>query len=171
MLSDLYHWQLSEFGWAVREALQRIPSLQKECPVSPGSVFMPQKIFIQHSLKCARSKAFPDVHPYRFPFGCFIVLYQSTRRPRYKSSAGVSPLQKSLCWLMLCQSSDTVTTLQAPCDSLREPFVEQCCKRIINIFKPLLVLFFLALCLLSQFTQQKELPHFHNGVSEAFRMM
>lgn len=64
-----------------------------------------------------------------------------------------------------------MTTLQAPCDSLREPFVEQCCKRIINIFKPLLVLFFLALCLLSQFTQQKELPHFHNGVTEAFRMM
>ena len=64
-----------------------------------------------------------------------------------------------------------MTTLRAPCDALRESFVEQCCKRIINIFKPLLVLFFSCLCLLSQFTQQKEAPRFHNGVTEVFKMM
>lgn len=72
---------------------------------------------------------------------------------------------------MLCQKSEMVTTLRAPCDALRESFVEQSCKRIINIFKLLLVLFFPFLPLLSQFTQQKEAPRFHNGVTEVFKML
>lgn len=64
-----------------------------------------------------------------------------------------------------------MTTLRAPCDAFRGSFVGQHGKRIINIFEPLLVLFFPFLCLRSQFTEQKEAPRFHNGVTEVFEMM
>lgn len=64
-----------------------------------------------------------------------------------------------------------MTTLRAPCDAFRGSFVERHCKRIINIFEPLLVLFFPFLCLRSQFTEQKEAPPSHNGVTKVFEMM
>lgn len=70
-------------------------------------------------------------------------------------------LLNSLRCLMLCQRSELVTALRAPCDAERGALVEQQCRRTINISQAMLVLLSPGLCLLSPFRQREEAPRFH----------